>query len=63
MSIAEKIWNAVVNEEERQAKIWTVWVGGVEVTDYLLNYEDAMELGQSYVDDGYDDVSVDCYEL
>ena len=43
-------------------KIYTVWVGGVEVNDYLLTKEDAEYLAQEYIDDGYDDVVIDKYD-
>lgn len=43
------------------AKNWTVWVGGVEVTDGLLTESQADELAESYRADGYDDVSVEHY--
>ena len=37
---------------------YTVWVGGTEVNDYLLGYEQAKELADSFKDEGYDDVHV-----
>lgn len=39
-------------------KCFTVWVGGVEVNDYLLSRSEAVALADSYKQDGYDDVSV-----
>ena len=39
-------------------KVWTVWVGGVEVNDYLLTFEKATELSMQYVTDGYTDVCI-----
>ncbi len=36
-------------------KIYTVWVGGIEATDYLVNYQQANEILKSYLDDGYTD--------
>ena len=38
--------------------IYTVFVGGGEVNDYLLSYEDAVKLAREYADEGYDDVQV-----
>ena len=38
---------------------YSVWVGGVEVTDYLVTEEVANEIAQQYKDDGYDDVAID----
>ena len=35
---------------------YTVWVGGVEVNDYLLSKEDAVKLAQEYKDDGYNTI-------
>jgi hypothetical protein len=40
---------------------WTVWVGGVEVTDRLLPKYKAEALAQVYRNDGYDDVFVEHY--
>jgi len=34
---------------------WTVWVGGVEVNNYLLTQAQAEELAQAWRNDGYDD--------
>jgi hypothetical protein len=39
-------------------KVWTVWVGGVEVNDYLLTFEKATELSMQYVTDGHTDVCI-----
>jgi len=42
-------------------KKYTVWVGGVEVTDYYVNRDTADELLMEYIDKGYDtdDVYID----
>jgi hypothetical protein len=41
-------------------KLYTVWVGGTEVNDYLFtDYGDALNLANEYIDDGYDDVSIE----
>ena len=40
------------------SEIYTVWVGGTEVNDYLLDKRKAFDLAQQYIDDGYDDVFV-----
>ena len=37
---------------------YTVWVGGVEVTDHWVSVEKAREIAQVYIDDGYADVKV-----
>ena len=39
-------------------KLYTVWVGGTEVNDYLMSEYDADELADQWIDDGYDDVSI-----
>jgi hypothetical protein len=52
-----EVW---INPEEQ--KIWSVWVGDVEVNDFLLTREEAEDLAQEYIDDGYDDVVIDKYE-
>ena len=46
-------------KEER----FTVWVGGLEVNDFLLTKEKAEELAFEYEEDGYDDVVVEEVEL
>lgn len=40
-------------------KLFTVWVGGVEVNDHYLTLEQSEELAREYELDGYDDVRVD----
>ena len=40
-------------------KLYTVWVGGMEVNDHYLNKEKADALAQEYIDDDYDDVIVE----
>ena len=37
-------------------KLFTVWVGGMEVNDHYLTLEQAEELAKEYEMDGYDDV-------
>ena len=44
-------------------KIFTVWVGGSEVNDYLLSLREARELAKEWRSQGYDDVKVDYYWL
>jgi len=41
---------------------YTVWVGGTEVNDSLLEYDDAMKLAKSYRKEGHTDVIVECVE-
>jgi len=40
-------------------KVYTVWVGGTEVNDYLLSLADAEKVKQEYNNDGYDDVIIE----
>lgn len=40
-------------------KLFTVWVGGVEVNDYYLTLEKAEELAKEYEMEGYDDVQIE----
>ena len=40
------------------AKTYTVWVGGTEVTDYLLTKKEAVALANALIEDDYDDVCV-----
>ena len=39
-------------------KTYTVWVGGVEVNDFLLSKREAEKLAEKYINDGYDDVQI-----
>jgi hypothetical protein len=43
------------------ANSWTVWVGGVEVVDYLVTRERAEEIAQDWRERGYGDVVLDNY--
>ena len=47
------------NDEERAGMEYTVWVGGTEVNDKWLNYEEAKELYDLWRAKGYDDVQLD----
>lgn len=38
---------------------WTVWVGGVEITDQHVEKEKAEQLAAEYVTNGYDDVQIE----
>jgi len=38
--------------------LYIVYVGGLEVNDYYLSKEKAIELSDEYLDDGYDDVEI-----
>lgn len=38
--------------------MYTVWVGGIEATDYLLTLEQADSIAQNWIDDGFDDVQI-----
>ena len=42
-----------------QNKEYAVWVGGVEVNDFLLSKNEANELASQYKSEGYDDVIVE----
>jgi hypothetical protein len=42
---------------------YSVWVGGVEVNNYLLTKEQAENLAQEWIDDGYDEVAIDDYRI
>ena len=50
------------DQMEDHMKIYTVWVGGIEVTDYLVNYQQANEILKSYLDDGYTDIKIEKIE-
>lgn len=42
-------------------KKYSVWVGGVEVTDYLVTKQDAEKIAKEYRKEGYDDVQIEKY--
>lgn len=44
-------------------EFYSVWVGDVEVNDYLLTFERALEIADEWRGDGYDDVVIDDYRL
>ena len=48
--------------EEEDEECWSVYVGDVEVNDYLMTRADAEELADEYREDGYDDVEVVKYD-
>jgi len=46
---------------DSKARIYTVWVGGVEVTDHLVTKFRAETLAEAYCRKDYDDVCVEQY--
>jgi len=48
----------VITSYPYTARAWSVFVGGAEITDYLLTHAQAEELAEEYHAQGYDDVSV-----
>ena len=49
--------NKMMNIEYKLGWRWIVWVGGVD--DYFLNYEDAKESYDEWIDAGYDFVKIE----
>ena len=39
-------------------KMFSVWVGGTEVTDYYSTIDEAIRIADEYIDDGYEDVHI-----
>lgn len=39
-------------------KVFSVWVGGIEVNDSYLTYQEADSLAKEYLDQDYDDVQI-----
>ena len=39
--------------------LYTVWVGGTEVTDHYVSKEKAERIAEAYEEDDYDDVVVE----
>lgn len=60
LSVMTVIWISHLRERRRglMAK-WTVWVGGSEVNQNLLTYNQAREIAKSWKDKGYDDVKLE----
>ena len=44
---------------ERVMSKWTVWVGGLEVNDYHLTQDQAQNMAQAWIDEGYDEVVIE----
>ena len=44
-------------------RIYSVWVGASEVNDYYLEYNDAQDLANVYIKQGYDDVIIEKMEV
>ena len=42
---------------------YSVWVGGTEVNDYLLTYNQAKRLAKQFKESGYDDVVIEDTEV
>lgn len=40
-------------------KLYTVWVGGVEVNEYYLSHDEAQQLAQEWINEGYDDTQIE----
>ena len=40
-------------------KLFTVWVGGLEVNDFYITKAEAERLAEFYIDDGYNDVVIE----
>ena len=40
-------------------KNYVVWVGGIEVNDFYLKKEDAEDLCDEYLNEGYDDACIE----
>jgi hypothetical protein len=39
--------------------MFTVWVGGLEVTDFYINWWQALDIAEFYCKNGYTDVSIE----
>ena len=54
--MSKEEYDKTVNNSEME---YTVWVGGTEVNDYWLNYDEAVALYDKYKEQGYDDIQLD----
>lgn len=43
----------------KKENLYTVWVGGVEVTDHYVRLHIAERIKAEYISDGYDDVEIE----
>lgn len=43
----------------KKENLYTVWVGGVEVTDHYVRLNIAERIKEEYISDGYDDVEIE----
>lgn len=46
-------------QKELNDKIYSVWVGGIEVNDFMLTKKDAEWYKKQYEELGYDDVYIE----
>jgi hypothetical protein len=46
---------------ESNIKVYTVWVGGMEVSPELFNEQQAMDIADDWKRIGYDDVQIGSY--
>lgn len=54
------LWQNDENADDYQeARVYSVWVGGVEVNDYLLTVTRAHDLAAVWREQGHDDVIVE----
>jgi hypothetical protein len=49
----------IIKAIDRREREFTVWVGGVEVNEYYLTKENALNLADQFKEDGYDDVKIE----
>lgn len=43
----------------KKENLYTVWVGGVEVTDHYVRLNTAKRIKSEYISDGYNDVEIE----
>lgn len=43
----------------KKENLYTVWVGGVEVTDHYVRLNTAERIKAEYISNGYDDVEIE----
>ena len=46
------------SEADDTSSKYTVWVGGTEVNDDYVEYDEACSIAKKYIDEGYDDVII-----
>jgi hypothetical protein len=56
---ANDMTTTILDSQDVDNTQYSVWVGGTEVNDYLVDKETAEEIAGDWTRDGYDDVKIE----